>query len=118
MPPATPSTPLGRFFARTFLTLFMAPFFAGGWFFAFAADKPQGAFGVVFTVFGLAFMGLAIFVVGAAWLGNFARPVTPATPAAPDSSNPFAPAPKPGVCAYCGRPRANPAAPCQSCGAA
>lgn len=52
----------------------MAPFFAGGWFFAFAADKPEGAFGAVFTVFGLAFMGLAIFVVGAAWLGNFARP--------------------------------------------
>lgn len=99
----------------------MAPFFAGGWFFAFAAEKPEGAFGAVFTVFGLAFMGIAIFVVGAAWLGNFARPAaptTPAGPAAPDASNPLAPAPKPSVCAYCGRPRANPAAPCESCGAA
>lgn len=114
----TPSTPLGRFVARIFLTLFMAPFFAGGWFFAFASDKPVGASGVVFTIFGLAFMGIAIFIVGAAWLSIFARTAAPEKPAAPDSSNPFAPAPKPSVCDYCGRPRANPAAPCESCGAA
>ena len=117
MPVPTPSTPLGRFVARVFLTLFMSPFFAGGWFFAFAADKPQGGFGAVFTVFGLAFMGIAAFVVGAAWFGNFAR--TPPALAPPDPANWRAPRPHRSInCVYCGRPRANPSAPCESCGAA
>lgn len=116
MPSPTPSTPLGRFIARVFLTLFMAPFFAGGLFFAFASEKPDGAFGAVFTVFGLAFMGTAVFVVGAAWFGMFTR-VNPGATIS-DSSNPLAPKPKASTCDYCGRPRANPAAPCESCGAA
>lgn len=126
---SSPATPLGRFIARVFLTLFMAPFFAGGWFFAFGAGSPDGAFGAVFTAFGLAFMGLAVFVVGAAWFGNvFRAPATtnnnPATPDAPGSPSRGAPnpkAPKPGgqiTCSYCGRVRANAGAPCESCGGA
>ncbi len=129
MPSATPSTPLGRFIARVFLTLFMAPFFAGGWFFAFGVDRPEGAFGAVFTVFGLAFMGLALFVVGAAWFGNALRapagitknPATLDTPGSSSHASPNSLSPKPGkstTCSYCGRPRADPAAPCESCGAA
>lgn len=116
MPSPTPSTPLGRFIARVFLTLFMAPFFAGGWFFAFAAEKPEGAFGAVFTIFGLAFMGVTVLVVGAAWFGIFTRASSGAT--ASESSNSLAPGPKATTCSYCGRPRANPDAPCESCGAA
>lgn len=116
MPSPTPSTPLGRFIARLFLTLFMAPFFAGGWFFAFASEKPEGAFGAVFTVFGLAFMGIAVFVVGAAWFGIFSRARSGVT--ASDSPDLAAPGPRAITCAYCGRPRTNPDTPCESCGAA
>lgn len=118
-PASPPQAPAAmKWIARIGITVFLIPFFFVGFGLLFGGSF-FGGVGWFGALIGLPFIAVPTMMLAAVWLSPTGRPMRSGQAASPAATSAPAPPSAPAAmtaCTYCGRPRAQGSAICESCG--